>query len=403
MSFLSEYHIDHVQPCLPLRPTQVWTDAAALKHNLALLGARCGLGPAGVLAVVKANGYGHGMLAAARAFLEAGAHGLAVGFVEEGILLRREGLSCPMLVLGGLVENQIPAYLEYGLEMTVSSPHKARLVQERLEALDSGRQGQRLRAAGGRRLRAAVHLKIDTDMERIGVHASHGAAFLREAAALDRLEIRGVYSHFANADQPDPALMDEPLARFTRLREEAGALLSADCRWHMANSAAACRRPDAALDLVRPGLLLYGVQPDGTQPLLPEVRPALRWTSAVVYFKVVEAGAGVSYGHLWRAARRTRLATVPVGYGDGYPRGMTGRAEVLIRGRRLPVVGAICMDQLMVDLGPDGTAWNGDEVVLVGRQGEEEIRVEDLARWQGTIPYEILTGISERVPRRLLP
>jgi len=390
MSFLSEYHIDHVQPCLPLRPTQVWTDAGALRHNLTLLGARCGLGPGGVLAVVKANGYGHGMLAAARAFLAAGARGLAVGFVEEGVLLRREGLGCPILVLGGLVENQIPAYLEYDLEMTVSSPHKARQVQARLEALGTG--------AG----RAGVHLKIDTDMERIGVHAAHGEAFLREAAALDRLEIRGVYSHFANADDPDPAHMEGPLTRFLRLRAIAGECLPAGCRWHMANSAAAARNPAAALDLVRPGLLLYGVQPDGARPLLPEARPALRWTSAVVYFKVVEAGAGVSYGHLWRAPRRTRLATVPVGYGDGYPRGMTGRAQVLIRGRRLPVVGAICMDQLMVDLGPEGTAYNGDEVVLVGRQGEEEIRVEDLARWQGTIPYEILTGISERVPRRLV-
>ncbi|MFA7330773.1 MAG: alanine racemase [Candidatus Delongbacteria bacterium] len=392
MSFLSEYHIDHAQPCLPLRPTQVWTDPAALEHNLRALGARCGLGPVGVLAVVKANGYGHGMLAAARAFLAAGAGGLAVGFVEEGILLRREGLECPILVLGGLVENQIPAYLDYRLEMTVSSPHKARLVQERLRALE---------AADGRARRARVHLKIDTDMERIGVHAAGGAAFLEVCAGLDRLEIAGVYSHFANADHADPARMDAPLARLCELRRQAGHLLPAECRWHIANSAAAARRPDTALDLVRPGLLLYGVQHSAEQAWLPEARPALRWTSAVVYFKVVEAGAGVSYGHLWRAPCRTRLATVPVGYGDGYPRGMTGRAEVLIRGRRCPVVGAICMDQLMVDLGPAGTAYNGDEVVLVGSQADEQIRVEDLARWQGTIPYEILTGISERVPRRL--
>ncbi|MDP2360921.1 MAG: alanine racemase [bacterium] len=390
MSFLEEYHIDH-QPCLPLRPTQVWTNPAALRHNLALLGERCGLGPAGVMAVVKANGYGHGMLAAARAFLAAGAGALAVGFVEEGILLRREGLACPILVMGGLVENQIPAFLDYDLEMTVSSLHKARQVQACLEATAPSMAGRR----------AAVHLKIDTGMERIGVHAAGGEAFLRAAAALDRLEIRGVYSHLANAEGEDPALVDEPLAPFLALRRAVEGLLPPTCRWHIANSAAAVTRPETALDLVRPGLLLYGVQHDPARPLLPAARPALRWTSAVVYFKVVEAGAGVSYGHLWRAPHRTRLATVPVGYGDGYPRGMTGRAEVLIRGRRLPVVGAICMDQLMVDLGPDGTAYNGDEVVLVGRQGDDEIRVEDLARWQGTIPYEILTGISERVPRRL--
>lgn len=391
MSFLSEYHIDHAQPCLPLRPTQVCTDPAALAHNLRALGARCGLGPGGVLAVVKANGYGHGMLAAARAFLEAGARGLAVGFVEEGILLRREGLDCPILVLGGLVENQIPAYLDYGLEMTVSSLHKARQVQARLEAL----------AAEGRPCRARVHLKIDTDMERIGVHAAGAPAFLEACARLDRLHIAGVYSHFANADHPEASRMDGPLERLLELKARHSHLLPADCRWHLANSAAAARRPETALDLVRPGLLLYGVQHSAEQAWLPEARPALRWTSAVVYFKVVEAGAGVSYGHLWRAPCRTRLATVPVGYGDGYPRGMTGRAEVLIRGRRLPVVGAICMDQLMVDLGPEGTAYNGDEVVLVGEQDGQRIRVEDLAHWQGTIPYEILTGINERVPRRL--
>jgi len=392
MSFLSEYHIDH-QPVLPLRPTTVWTDAAALRHNLRLLGERCGLGPAGVLAVVKANGYGHGMLAAARAFLAAGAGGLAVGFVEEGILLRREGVTCPILVLGGLVENQIPAFLDYDLEMTVSSLHKARLVQGHLEGLGG---------AVGEARRAVVHLKLDLDMERIGVHEAGAPTFIQAAAALDRLDIRGVYSHFANADHRDSALVDGPLQRLLALRKRCAHLLPDTCRWHMANSAAAATRRDAALDLVRPGLLLYGVPHGVENMLLPEARPALRWTSAVVYFKVVEAGAGVSYGHLWRAPRRTRIATVPVGYGDGYPRGMTGKAQVLIRGRRLPVVGAICMDQLMVDLGPEGTAFNGDEVVLVGNQGDERIGVEDLAAWQGTIPYEILTGISERVPRRLV-
>lgn len=392
MSFLPEYHIDHAQPCLPLRPTRVATDPAALRHNLGLLGGRCGLGPQGVWAVVKANGYGHGMLAAARAFREAGAAGLAVGFVEEGILLRREGVEGPILVLGGLVEGQIPACLEYRLDMTVSSLHKARQVQERVAALSR---------EAGRHLRARVHLKVDTDMERIGVHVAGAPAFLATCAGLGHLEVAGVYSHFANADHPDATLMDAPLAAFQALREGFRDRLPQGCTWHMANSAAAVRRREAALDAVRPGLLLYGVQHGLDRAWLPEARPALRWTSAVVYFKVVEAGAGVSYGHLWRAPRRTRLATVPVGYGDGYPRGMTGRAEVLIRGRRLPVVGAICMDQLMVDLGPEGTAYNGDEVVLVGRQGEEAIRVEDLAAWQGTIPYEILTGISERVPRRV--
>lgn len=391
MSLLEEYHPDHGGR-LPLRPTRVLVDGAALADNLRLVGERCGLGAAGLLAVVKANGYGHGLLEAARAFVEAGAGGLAVGFVEEGVRLRREGIDCPILVMGGLVDYQIPVFLEHGLQMTVSSAHKARQVDACIAALPAAR-----------RRPAAVHLKIDVDMERIGVHAAGAEVFVREALALPHLRVAGVYGHLANADSGDEAAVAGPLAKLTTLRERLAGDLPADCRWHLANSAAAVRFPACALDLARPGLLLYGVDPSGEAGrLLPEARPALRWTSAVVYFKVVEAGAGVSYGHLWRAPRRTRLVTVPVGYGDGYPRGMTGKAEVLVRGRRCPVVGAICMDQLMVDIGPEGTAYNGDEVVLVGAQGGDRVSVEDLARWQGTIPYEILTGIADRVPRQLV-
>lgn len=389
MSLLAEYHADH-PGSLPLRPTRVEVDAGALAENLRLVGERSGLGASRLLAVVKANGYGHGLLEAARSFVEAGAGGLAVGFVEEGVRLRREGLSCPILVMGGLVDYQIPVFLEHGLQMTVSSLHKARQVDACIAALP------------GPRPPAAVHLKIDVDMERIGVHVATAEAFVRGALALPHLRVAGVYGHLANADRGDEELVAGPLAKLLNLRARLADALPADCRWHLANSAAAVRFPACALDLARPGLLLYGVDPSGEAGrLLPEAKPALRWTSAVVYFKVVEAGAGVSYGHLWRAPRRTRLITVPVGYGDGYPRGMTGKAEVLVRGRRCPVVGAICMDQLMVDIGPEGTAYNGDEVVLVGEQGTERIRIEDLARWQETIPYEILTGIADRVPRSL--
>jgi alanine racemase len=391
MSLIDEYHADHPGR-LPLRPTRVWIDGAALQANLRLVGGRSGLGVQGLLAVVKANGYGHGLLEAARSFAAAGVGGLAVGFVEEGVRLRREGLELPLLVMGGLVDYQIPVFLDYDLQMTVSSAHKARQVDACIAALPPAR-----------RRPARVHLKIDLDMERIGVHAASARAFVHSCLELPNLRIAGVYSHLANADRGEVRAVEQPLARLLALRESLRGLLPADCRWHLANSAAAVRFPQTALDLARPGLLLYGVDPSGEAGrLLPEARPALSWRSAVVYFKVIEAGAGVSYGHLWRAPRRTRLVTVPVGYGDGYPRGLTGKAEVLIRGRRLPVVGAICMDQLMVDIGPEGTAYNGDEVVLIGRQGEQSITVEDLARWQGTIPYEILTGIADRVPRQVL-
>ncbi len=390
MSFLQEYHPDS-RSRFPLRPTRVIVHQAALKNNLRLLAAATGCDPSSLMPVVKANGYGHGILNAARGFLDAGAGMLAVGFVEEGIHLRREGIDCPILVLGGLVAEQIPLFLDYDLQVTVSSLRKAEQVEGLVSAFAPG-------------ARLAVHLKVDCDMERIGVHVAGAGAFVRSVAAMSHIHVAGIYSHFAMADAGPVEAIRQPLERFLQLKRELpDGLLPADCRWHMANSAAAIRLPESRLDMIRPGIQLYGIDPAGDpgRNLLPGSRPALSWISSVVYFKVVPAGAGISYGHLYHTNRQTRIVTVPVGYGDGYGRAMTGKAEVLIRGRRYPVVGAICMDQLMVDIGPDGTAYNGDEVVLIGSQGEEQIRVEDLARWQNTIPYEILTSIAERVPREV--
>ncbi|MCB9474002.1 MAG: alanine racemase [Candidatus Delongbacteria bacterium] len=377
---------------LPLRPTRVQVDLQALTRNFARLARASGLGPAGLYPVVKANAYGHGILPVSQALEAAGAGGLAVGFLEEGILLRRAGLRLPILVMGGLVDYQIREYLDHDLEFTVSSLHKAEQIQAVLS------QDPEL---AGRR--APVHLKVDVDMERIGVHAANAPAFIEKAAGLDRLEIRGVYSHLANADSADRRLLEQPLAVFLELESRCRGLLPAGCRWHLGNSLGClrlARQSAGRLELARPGLLLYGVWPEqGMELELPELEPVLGWTSRVVYYKGVAAGQGISYGHRYRPGRDTRVVTVPVGYGDGYRRAMSGKAQVLIRGRRYPVAGSICMDQLMVDLGPDGTAYNGDEVVLVGRQGQQEIRIEELASWADTIPWEILTGISQRVPR----
>jgi alanine racemase len=376
---------------LPLRPTRVRIDIGALERNFRRLAEASGLGPAGLYPVVKANAYGHGIVPVSRALEAAGAGGLAVGFLEEGILLRRAGLSLPILVMGGLVDYQIPEYLVHDLEMTVSSRFKADQVQDLLEQ-SPGLAGRR----------AVVHLKIDVEMERIGVHTENAPAFITHCAALDRLEIRGVYSHLANADSPDPADLARPLAAFLDLARRCRPLLPPGCRWHLGNSVGCVRLAhgaDGLLQLARPGLLLYGVQPAEGQSFLAGLDPVLEWTSQVVYFKVVRAGQGISYGHHYRPARDTRIVTVPVGYGDGYMRALSGKAEVLIRGKRHPVAGTICMDQLMVDIGPEGTAYNGDPVVLVGRQGDESITIEELAGKAGTIAWEILTGISQRVPR----
>ena len=391
---LDEYHID-AHPGLALRPTQVLVDAAALSHNARLLGERCGLGVQGIMAVVKANGYGHGLLAVSRTLLAAGVRRLAVGFLEEAVLLRREGVRCPILVLGGLVDYQIESYLEHQIEMTVSSLHKVEQVAERVRQLSS-QNG----------LRARVHLKIDTGMERIGVHPASAPALLEGALQRSELEVCGVYSHLANAVEGDAEEAQRALNLFKALRARYQQALPKACIWHLASSAAAARWPHTSLDCIRPGIMLYGIDPaggTGQYAILPGLKAALAWHSAVVYFKVVEAGSGISYGHQYHTPHRTRLITIPVGYGDGYRRALGDRAEILVRGQRCPVRGRVCMDQIMADLGPVGTAYNGDEVVLVGRQGPHTIALEDLANWMGGSPYEILTGISDRVPRRLVP
>ncbi len=389
---------DQHESRLLLRPTRVRVRASALHHNFHLLARAAPGGPESLLPVVKANAYGHGILPVSRELLKAGAKALAVGFLEEGILLREEGIDCPILVMGGLVDYQIEHFLEYDLQPTLSSIHKTRQLAEVLQ----GHAGTRVRA----------HLKVDLDMERIGVHEPSAEGLVRAALEVPGLEVAGVYSHFANADALDTGLLQAPLERFLALRGRLGPLLPPDCVWHMANSMALTRLGKALgeLDRHRPGLLLYGALPEQLGPEDPRqnettraLQPVLEWSSRVVYFKVVPKGAGLSYGHRWHAPCDTRVVTVPVGYGDGYPRCLGNRAQVLIRGRRYPVVGSVCMDQLMVDLGPRGEAWNGDEVILIGRQGDEEIRVEELARLAGTIPWEIFTGISQRVPRFLVP
>ncbi len=390
---LDEYHID-AHPGLPLRPTQVLIDPEALAHNARLLGARSGLGVGGLMAVVKANGYGHGLLAVSRILLKAGVRRLAVGFLEEAILLRREGVRCPILVLGGLVEYQIASYLEHGIDMTVSSMHKAQQVATLVRAL-----------AAGKGTCARVHLKIDTGMERIGVHPTSAPGLIEEALSHSELQICGVYSHLANAAEGDEDEALRALGLFAGLRRKYEAALPSGCLWHLAASAAAARWPKTALDCIRPGIMLYGIDPAGglgEKAIMPGLKPAMAWHSAVVYFKVVEAGSGISYGHEYTTPARTRLITIPVGYGDGYRRAMSGRAEVLVRGVRCPVRGRICMDQIMADLGPGGTAYNGDEVVLVGSQGGDTIHLEELASWMEGSPYEVLTSISDRVPRRIL-
>jgi alanine racemase len=363
-----------------LRPTYAIVSLSHLVENL--LAVRRHVAPARVMAILKANAYGHGVEAVARA-LSPHADAFGVALVEEGIALRKLGFEKPVLVLGGIWTAQIPLFLEYGLTLTVPSLARLKDIEE---------------AASVRKTKARIHLEIDTGMERIGVHHYNAEALLEAASLSEHVVVEGLYSHFANADADDLGDAQRQLERFQEvLRFYERRSLPPPLR-HMANSAALLRMKDSHLDLVRPGLILYGVYPFASDKWPIAVNPALSWRSRVVYFKVVKAGSPVSYGSTWRSDHDVRMVTVPVGYGDGYFRTMSNKAQVLLRGQRHAQVGSICMDQMMVNI-EQGSGYNGDEVVLIGEQDGQRLTVEELAAWAGTIPYEILTAISERVPR----
>jgi alanine racemase len=363
------------------RPTSVEVDLDRLSANWSALQAF--VAPAKAMLIVKANAYGHGLFEIAR-HLGPRADAIGVGVLEEGVLLRRMGITAPILVMGGVWADQIPEYIKNDLALTASSV---------------GRLEQIAQAAAALGRAAKVHLKIDTGMERVGVH-HYNAASMQEAALrfAPGVRVEGIYSHFANADAEDLSHARLQLERFLEvLRFYERRSLPTPLR-HIANSAAVLRLPESRLDMVRPGILAYGVYPAAHIVRALDVRPALTWKSRVVYFKIVRAGDPVSYGSTWRSDHSVRVVTVPVGYGDGYFRSMSNKARVLIRGRSYAQIGAICMDQIMVAIESD-SAYNGDPVVLIGEDGDARITVEDLAGWAGTIPYEILTAINTRVPR----
>ena len=244
-----------------------------------------------------------------------------------------------------------------------------------------------------------IHLKVDTGMERIGVHSYSCGPLIEAATASTWCEVKGVYSHLACADDPASPMTALQLARFHEACAHFTRIGAPMPIRHLANSGGVLHFPDTWLDMVRPGIMLYGVLPDPEAQRNVPIRPALSLVSQVVYLKIVQAGHSVGYGATWAPSRDTRVVTVPIGYGDGYPRALSNCGEVLIHGQRRPIVGRLCMDQFMVDLGPEGQAHIEDDVVLIGRQGDETITIEDVAARAGTIGYEILTRLNERVPR----
>jgi alanine racemase len=335
-------------------------------------------------AVVKADGYGHGATECAGAALAGGASMLAVATAEEARELRVSFADAPILVMGALVGDEIDAALDARAEVAAWRPQHLRALGER-----AARHGFRPR----------VHVKYDSGMGRLGARDPDLVEELvRACAEDDRLELAGLWTHLATADEPDRDYLDQQLERFAalveRLRAEHPSLLV-----HAANSAATLRAPESHFNMVRCGIAIYGLDPFHRDPADHGLAPAMELASYVADVKRFEPGASAGYGRRWRAPRETRVGVLPIGYGDGVRRGLTNNADVLVGGRRHPLVGTVSMDNITIDLGPDAGVEVGAPAVLIGRQGEERILCEELAERLGTINYEITCGISARVPR----
>jgi alanine racemase len=360
-----------------LRPTRVGVDLSAVRHNVGVLKPA----DAELMAVVKANAYGHGDVAVARAAVEGGASWLGVALVEEGLRLRAAGIETPILVLSEFPPGAEVSALDAGLTPSLYSPQ--------------GLQG--LAAAAGARHNVGVHVKVDTGMHRVGVWPPEATvAFVEEVTAAG-LELEGLFTHLACSEE-DAATTQAQLATFLRVAGDVRAAGHAPHLLHAANTGGTILHPAARLDLVRPGIGIYGVLPAPGVGADLGLRPALSWRSRVTFAKRLSAGERLSYGQNYQLGRDAWVATVPVGYADGYPRPLSSRADVLIGGQRCRVAGTVTMDQLMVDCG-DREPRLGEDVVLIGAQGDEMVTADELAELAGTIGYEIVTRIGERVPR----
>ena len=363
------------------RPVWAEVDLDAVARNVCLLKRQAN--GAALMAVVKANAYGHGAVALARAALAAGADRLGVICVDEGEQLRRAGIGAPILVMGHTPATDAARLVDLALTATVAS-------RETAEAL--------ARAAAQRGRRLAVHLKVDTGLNRYGLTPAEALAVADWLRDVPSLEVEGLFTHFASADEADKGYTLDQHARFQRVAEELD--------WipvrHVSNTASLLDMPELSLEMVRPGLGIYGLYPSGEVRQDLGLVPALSLKSRIARLTALAPGDPVSYGRTWRADRPSLIGLVMCGYADGLPRVLSNRGSVLVRGQRVPIVGRVCMDMCMIDVTDVPNVAAGDEAVLIGGQGEEQIGADEVADLAGTASYEILCAISARVPRLYL-
>lgn len=373
------------------RPTIAEIDLAALRHNYYQVKKAVPAG-SGLLAVVKADAYGHGFMDISRELEALGVTAFGVAFLAEGIQLRKSGIDRPILLLGGIYPGQEKKCVGFNISTAVFSLDQARVLD------DAARKLYR---------KAKIHLKVDTGMGRLGIRHGEAAAFFRELKGLKNLELEGIFSHFASADELD----DEGSGYTARQAEIFAAVLQEATRQgfaptfvHIANSAAAFSRDFPFCNLARPGIVLYGALPSADFQGKINVKPVMRLKSRIAMLKWVEPGTSISYARRYVAGKKTLVASVPVGYADGYCRALTNKGEALVRGERARVAGTVCMDWIMLDVTDIAGVAVGDEVTLLGCDNQGNcIHAEELAAWSGTIAYEIFCGISKRVPRVYIP
>ena len=364
-----------------MRPSFIEVDLSILTHNLKLIREHIDNRP--VMAVVKSNAYGHGLVRVAHLYEQLGVNSLGVALLEEGIILRKSGISLPIAVFGGVLKEQIPELLKWDLEFIVPSTDVLKNIEKFCKAQNR---------------RATVHLKIDSGMGRIGTIAENSESLIASALDTERINIKGVCSHFACADDPEDPKTLEQIDRFLEAVSVFEKLGTSTPLRHIANSGGVLYFPQSHLDIVRPGIILYGVYPEPSCPRILELKPALKLKSKVSFHKSIPPGFSISYGATWTSESTAEISTIPLGYGDGYPRQLSNRGEVLVNGKRRQIVGRVCMDQFMVNCKSENLNA-GAEVILIGEQDGQYITVEEMSKWAETIPYEILTNLNERLPR----
>lgn len=376
------------------RATFAEINLKAFKHNLQNL-KKITEPATGVMAVIKADAYGHGAIPCAKAAVDSGVDYLGAGIIEEGVELRENGITEPILILGSIFPDEVEDLVQHDLATVLCTPHLAQALAKEAE-----KQGKTVK----------VHIKVDTGMNRLGVLPENLSPLIKTISNLPTLKLEALSTHFSSADDEDTSITTQQIELFQKTLTElqkAGILMPP--LTHLANTSALLRFPESRSKMVRPGLILYGALPSPVlnsvvqevcqKESLQNFQPVMQWKSKIILLKSVQKGQPLSYSRKHFTQRDSVIATLPMGYADGLHRNLSNNMDVLIKGKRAPQVGTICMDMILIDVTEVPDVQMGDEVVIFGKQGEEEIRVEELAEKSNTIPYEILCNVGKRVPR----